>query len=46
MGFETELEKVFDFVYKAEFENGLTEHEFDHVFTGEYDGEIDFQKKK
>jgi isopentenyl-diphosphate delta-isomerase len=22
-------------VYKAEFENGLTEHEFDHVFFGE-----------
>ena len=22
------------FIYKAEFDNGLTEHEFDHVFTG------------
>src|SRR5436190_1916980 len=24
------------FIYKAEFENGLTEHEFDHVFTGQF----------
>jgi isopentenyl-diphosphate Delta-isomerase len=42
MGFETELEKVFDFIYKAEFDNGLVEYEFDHVYTGQYDGEIDF----
>jgi isopentenyl-diphosphate delta-isomerase len=40
LGFTTPLEKVFDFTYKAAFENGLTEHEFDHVFTGQYDGEI------
>lgn len=46
MGFETELEKVFDFVYKAEFENGLTEYEFDHVFVGEYDDEVNFFKEE
>jgi isopentenyl-diphosphate delta-isomerase len=46
MGFETALEKVFDFVYKAEVENGLTEHEFDHVFTGEYDGMIEFSREE
>ena len=40
MGFTTTLEKVFDFIYKAPFENGLTEHEFDHVFIGTYDNEI------
>jgi isopentenyl-diphosphate delta-isomerase len=40
MGFTTDLEKVFDFIYKASFENGLTEHEFDHVFIGTYDNEI------
>ena len=34
MGFTTTLEKVFDFIYKASFDNGLTEHEFDHVFIG------------
>lgn len=40
MGFTTPLEKVFDFVYKAGFDNGLTEHEFDHVYTGTYEGPI------
>jgi isopentenyl-diphosphate delta-isomerase len=40
MGIETQLEKIFDFTYKAVFENGLIEHEFDHVFAGEYDGDI------
>lgn len=40
MGFETPLEKVFDFIYQAKFDNGLTEHEFDHVFVGYYDGDI------
>ena len=41
MGIETSLEKIFDFTYKAEFDNGLTEHEFDHVFVGYYDGALD-----
>ena len=40
MGFETELEERFSFIYKSEVENGLIEHEFDHVFFGTYDGEI------
>ena len=40
MGFNTELKKAFDFIYKAPFDNGLTEHEFDHVFIGTYDGDI------
>jgi isopentenyl-diphosphate Delta-isomerase len=39
MGFTCELKKVFDFVYRAPFENGLTEHEFDHVFMGNFEGE-------
>ena len=46
LGFETPIEKVFDFVYKADFDNGLTEHEFDHVFTGEYEGEILLNKEE
>ena len=33
MGFETELKELFSFIYKAPFDNGLTEHEFDHVMT-------------
>lgn len=40
MGFQTPLKKVFDFIYQAEFSNGLTEHEFDHVFIGHYEGTI------
>ncbi|HEX6915303.1 MAG TPA: NUDIX domain-containing protein, partial [Chitinophagaceae bacterium] len=40
LGFETPITKVFDFVYKASFGNGLTEYEFDHVFVGRYDAEI------
>ena len=35
MGMHCELKHIFSFVYKAEFENGLIEHEFDHVFFGE-----------
>lgn len=46
MGFATRLEKIFDFVYKYEFENNLTEYEFDHVFTGEYEGEIILNKEE
>jgi isopentenyl-diphosphate Delta-isomerase len=46
MGFVTPITKVFDFVYKAEFDNGLTEHEFDHVFTGAYEGEIKMNKEE
>lgn len=38
MGFDTPLKDVFSFTYKKEFGNGLTEHEFDHVVFGEYDG--------
>ncbi|MDG1160821.1 MAG: isopentenyl-diphosphate Delta-isomerase [Flavobacteriaceae bacterium] len=38
MGFETNLKEVFSFVYKAPFDNGLTEHELDHVMVGNFDG--------
>ena len=39
MGFTCELEEVFSFIYKAPFDNGLTEHELDHVMVGTYNGE-------
>ncbi len=42
LGFEVPVRKIFDFIYKAEFDNGLTEYEFDHVFVGEYDGYINY----
>ncbi len=40
MGFETVLSKIFHFTYKAMFDNGLTEFEYDHVFVGKYNGTI------
>jgi len=38
MGFVTELKELFSFIYKAPFENGLTEHELDHVMIGDLSG--------
>lgn len=40
LGFTTPLKKIFSFIYQVEVENGLTEHEYDHVFAGEYEGNI------
>ena len=37
MGFTTELKDTISFIYKAPFQNGLTEHEFDHILVGHYD---------
>lgn len=38
-GFTTNLKELFSFTYKATDKNsGLTEHEFDHVFIGEFNG--------
>ena len=39
MGFDTELEEVFSFIYKVHLENKLFEHELDHVFVGYFEGE-------
>ncbi|MCF8303556.1 MAG: isopentenyl-diphosphate Delta-isomerase [Bacteroidales bacterium] len=38
MGFDCPMEKAFHFIYKADFNNGLIEHELDHVFIGRYNG--------
>ncbi len=38
MGIKTELKEAFNFIYKAELENGLIEHEYDHVLIGEFNG--------
>lgn len=34
MGFETQLTPTFNFIYKAELDNGFTEYELDHVLIG------------
>ncbi|MCP4803455.1 MAG: isopentenyl-diphosphate Delta-isomerase, partial [Bacteroidetes bacterium] len=36
MGFNTELKDSISFIYKASFDNGLTEHELDHILIGNY----------
>ncbi len=36
MGFSVDLKESISFIYKAPFDNGLTEHELDHVLLGEY----------
>ena len=36
MGFVTGLKEVATFIYKAPFDNGLTEHELDHIMTGTF----------
>ena len=43
LGISTDLKEIFSFIYKAfDEESGLTEHEYDHVFVGNYEGEIPF----
>ncbi|HDO27899.1 MAG TPA: isopentenyl-diphosphate Delta-isomerase [Bacteroidetes bacterium] len=41
MGFDCDLEEAFSFIYKANVGDGLTEHEFDHVFVGYSDKKPD-----
>ena len=38
MGIQSELKELFSFIYKAPFDNGLTEYELDHVLLGQFDG--------
>lgn len=38
MGFDSPVEEIHAFVYRAELDHGLTEHEYDHVFVGEWRG--------
>ena len=39
MGFVTPLEESISFIYKAPFDNGLTEHEYDHILIGKYNND-------
>ena len=39
MGFITELSETTSFIYKAPFDNGLTEYEYDHILVGKFNGE-------
>ena len=44
MGFVTDLQEKTSFIYKAPFENGLTEHELDHIMVGYYNEEPNLNK--
>ncbi|MDP2089507.1 MAG: isopentenyl-diphosphate Delta-isomerase [Flavobacteriaceae bacterium] len=44
MGFVCELREVTSFIYKAPFENGLTEHELDHIMIGYFDKNPEINK--
>lgn len=39
MGFSVPLKNSGSFIYKASFDNGLTEHEFDHILVGNYNND-------
>ena len=41
MGMSCALDHQFSFIYRAELDRGLIEHELDHVFWGRYDGKPD-----
>ena len=40
LGIEVEIDHKFFFIYKADVGDGLWEHELDHVFVGNYQGEF------
>ena len=39
MGINLRTEFAYKFIYQATLDNGLIEHEYDHVFVGQFDGE-------
>lgn len=39
MGFTVPLKETTSFIYRAPFDNGLTEHELDHILIGDFNGE-------
>ena len=39
MGISSTMKPLLSFIYKAEFDNGLTEHELDHVVVGNFNGQ-------
>jgi isopentenyl-diphosphate Delta-isomerase len=40
MGFDCDMSEAFTFIYRAELDHNLIEHEYDHVFIGHYDGDV------
>ncbi|MEN8124887.1 MAG: isopentenyl-diphosphate Delta-isomerase [Bacteroidota bacterium] len=46
MGFSCDIKEIFSFIYKAPFDNGLTEHELDHVMIGYYNKDPNINKEE
>ncbi len=46
MGFTASLTETTSFIYKAPFDNGLTEHEFDHILVGHYNSAPKINKEE
>lgn len=46
LGFDCTLSEVFSFVYRTVFENGLIEYELDHVYVGDYHGEVNINTEE
>ncbi len=46
MGFSTSLKDTISFIYKAPFDNGLTEHEFDHILVGRFNEDPNINREE
>jgi isopentenyl-diphosphate delta-isomerase len=46
LGFDCALDYGFGFVYRTDFENGLSEHEYDHVFFGRFEGDFELNAEE
>ena len=46
MGFTTDLKETTSFIYKAPFDNGLTEHELDHILVGNFEEAPNINKEE
>lgn len=44
LGIQVEISEKFSFIYKADVGGGLWEHELDHVFIGNYNGNFNLNK--
>ena len=43
---QCQINEVYSFIYKAKLDKGLTEHEFDHVFFGRFNDELNPNPKE
>ena len=40
------IRKIYTFIYQAKYNSLYSEHEYDHVFIGDWDGEVDLNEKE